>query len=410
MAKTGLWTKNFTIITLGSAVSILGNAMSGFAVSILALDKTGSPFLYALFLAAYGLPQMLVPLIAGPILDKRSRRKAVYTLDFLSAAMFLIMFLIVKSGYYNYGAYLAFTFVCGAIDSFYIVAYDSFYPMLVPEGYYAKAYSVSSLLYPLAVMMSPVAAYIYKTVGLGPLFAFDAISFFAAAVCETQIKVDEVHLQQAEPKRLTVSDFRADFKKGLDYVRGEKGLSTIVVYFMLNSFLYMGCETLWLPFFKSIPALGVMAYSYVVSANVVGRLIGGGLQYKFRYPKEKKFAIALAVYVLLNFVDGAVLLMPYALMLVFFFADGLLGSTSFNIRTSTTQSYLPETVRGRFNGILNMAMNAGTFTGSLVAGALAEKFSIRPICIAFMATNLVVIYFVMYRGRKDVAFIYNRDV
>ena len=410
MAKSGLWTKNFTIITLGSAVSILGNAMSGFAVSILALDKTGSPFLYALFLAAYGLPQMLVPLVAGPILDKRSRRKAIYTLDFLSAGLFLVMFLIVKSGYYNYWSYLGFTFVCGTIDSFYLVAYDSFYPMLIPEGCYAKAYSVSSLLYPLAIMMSPVAAYVYKAFGLGPLFAFDAVSFFIAAVCETQIKVDEAHLQDVEKKRLTAADFRADFKIGLDYVRHEKGLLTIVVYFMINSFFSMGVEALWLPYFKAVPALGVMAYSYTASANVAGRLVGGGLQYKFKYPRAKKFAIALFVYTALSFINGAVLFLPYVLMLVFFFSDGLLASTSFNIRTSTTQSYLPEELRGRFNGILNMGMNVGTFAGTLAAGALAERLPIRGIILAAMGLNLFVIYFVMYRNRREVAFIYNRDV
>ena len=410
MAKSGLWTKNFTIITGGSAVSILGNALSGFAVSILALDKTGSTFLYALFLAAYGLPQMLVPLVAGPFLDKRSRRKSCYTLDFLSAGLFTVMYLIVRSGYYSFGVYLGFILLAGAVDSFYLVAYDSLYPMLVPEGYYSKAYSVSSLLYPLAIMMSPVAAYIYKTVGLGPLFAFDAISFLVAAVCETQIHLDEAHLQQVDQKRLHFSDLRADFKIGFDYVRGEKGLRTIVVYFLISIFLGMGAQTLWLPYFKSVPAPGVMAYSYAASITVAGRLVGGALQYKFKYPKSKKFMIALGVYISISFVDGSVLYMPYALMFLFFFADGLLASTSFNIRTSTTQSYLPEAMRGRFNGIMNMVENTGTFAGPLVAGALAEKLPIRPICAVSMGLNLFVIYFTMYRNRKDVAFIYNRDV
>ena len=410
MAKSGLWTKNFTIITVGSAVSILGNALSGFAVSILALDKTGSTFLYALFLAAYGLPQMLVPLFAGPILDNRSRRKACYMLDFLSAGLFLIMFLIVKSGYYSYWAYLTFTFLAGAVDSFYLVAYDSFSPMLVPEGCYSKAYSVSSLLYPLALMMSPVAAYIYKTVGLGPLFFFDAVSFLFAAVCEMQIRVDEAHLQNVERRQLTFRIFRDEFRRGRDYVKSEKGLLTITVYFFINSIFGMGVTTLWLPWFKSVPALGVMAYAYTASANVAGRLVGGGLQYKFQYPREKKFAIALFVYIALSLLDATALYMPYALILIFFFSDGLLASTSFNIRTSTTQSYLPEELRGRFNGFFDMAMNCGTLIGSLLAGALAEKLPIRPICSVFMGLNLLVIYFTMYRGRRAVAFIYNRDV
>lgn len=41
-----LWTRDFTIITLGSVISMLGNSMSGFALSLLVLDYTGSNLLY----------------------------------------------------------------------------------------------------------------------------------------------------------------------------------------------------------------------------------------------------------------------------------------------------------------------------------------------------------------------------
>ncbi len=40
-----LWTRDFTIITLGSVISMLGNSMSGFALSLLVLDYTGSNLL-----------------------------------------------------------------------------------------------------------------------------------------------------------------------------------------------------------------------------------------------------------------------------------------------------------------------------------------------------------------------------
>ena len=33
-----LWTRDFTIITVGSVVSMLGNSMAGFALSLIVLD------------------------------------------------------------------------------------------------------------------------------------------------------------------------------------------------------------------------------------------------------------------------------------------------------------------------------------------------------------------------------------
>ena len=48
MQSNRLWTYDFTIITIGSVVSMVGGTLSGFAISLLVLDDTGSTFLYAL--------------------------------------------------------------------------------------------------------------------------------------------------------------------------------------------------------------------------------------------------------------------------------------------------------------------------------------------------------------------------
>jgi len=409
MNKPRLWTKNFTIITLGSAVSILGNSVSSFAMGLLTLDKTGSVFLYALFLAANNLPKIILPLIAGPFVDKRSRRKTVYTLDFISAAIFIVMFAVTQSGFFNYPVFLLLSVIIGGIDSVYVVAYDSFFPMLVSEGNFSKAYSVSSLLYPLAIMMTPVAAFIYKTVGLPLLFLFNAFSFLVAAIFETRIKIEETHIRSGEGS-LSLRVFKEELRKGLLYIKGEQGLMIITVYFFLNTMVSQGMDTLWIPYFKSAPALGIMAYSYATSINVAGRLAGGGVQYRVKYPAGKKFAIAMAVYVVSCFINGSVLFMPYIIMLIMFFSDGFLSVTSYNIRLSTTQSYVPEEFRGRFNGVFQMACNTGIIFGQLIAGGLAEYFSSRAIIVGLMAVNLLATFAVMYRGRRHVAPIYNRDV
>jgi len=409
MNKPRLWTKNFTIIALGSAVSILGNSVSSFAMGLLTLDKTGSVFLYALFLAANNLPKIILPLIAGPFVDKRSRRKTVYTLDFISAAIFIVMFAVTQSGFFSYPVFLLLSVIIGGIDSVYVVAYDSFFPMLVSEGNFSKAYSVSSLLYPLAIMMTPVAAFIYKTVGLPLLFLFNAFSFLVAAIFETRIKIEETHIRSGEGS-LSLRVFKEELRKGLLYIKGEQGLMIITVYFFLNTMVSQGMDTLWIPYFKSAPALGIMAYSYATSINVAGRLAGGGVQYRVKYPAGKKFAIAMAVYVVSCFINGSVLFMPYIIMLIMFFSDGFLSVTSYNIRLSTTQSYVPEEFRGRFNGVFQMACNTGIIFGQLIAGGLAEYFSSRAIIVGLMAVNLLATFAVMYRGRRHVAPIYNRDV
>ena len=56
-----LWTRDFTIITVGTIVSMLGSALTGFAVGLLVLDYTGSTFLYAVYIVAFNAPKVFMP-------------------------------------------------------------------------------------------------------------------------------------------------------------------------------------------------------------------------------------------------------------------------------------------------------------------------------------------------------------
>ena len=93
-----LWTRDFTIITIGSVISMFGNALAGFAISVFVLDYTDKPFYYAVFVFLYTLPQLTAPLIAGPLMDRFSRRRTIYSLDFLSAGLYLLIALILYLG------------------------------------------------------------------------------------------------------------------------------------------------------------------------------------------------------------------------------------------------------------------------------------------------------------------------
>ena len=163
--KNKLWTRDFTIITIGSIISMLGNSVSGFAIGLVVLDYTNSTFLYALFMVVYNLPKIVVPLFAGPYLDRFSRKKVIYTLDFLSSIIYFGIFLFISGGYFNYGILMAVSLLIGVIDGIYAVAYESFYPNLITKGNFSKAYSISSMIYPLAAFMVPVASFIYNSMG-----------------------------------------------------------------------------------------------------------------------------------------------------------------------------------------------------------------------------------------------------
>ena len=440
MQKNRLWNKNFTIITLGTVVSTLGMALSSFAISLMVLDLTKSTFLYALYMVAHNFPKMFAPIIAGPFLDRFSRRRVIYTLDFFSATLYLGLYFLLTSGLSSgpvfYPIFLAVTFIMGSVDGVYSVAYESLYPNLVTEGNLSKAYSVSSMIFPLATFMMPVASLIYGTLGsIAPLMLLNSATYLVAAIFETQIRCDEKHVDRGGGAT-SLKRYTDDFRLGLNYIKNEKGLLRITAYFGINMFTGSALGVLMLPFFQenaenidftryidlldsAVSKLGIFGsvvitvstlYSIYAVVGVLGRLIGGFIHYKVKYPLKARFAIALGVYALYTIIDGSMLFMPYPIMMLFAFISGVSGVTSFTIRTAATHSYVPDSYRARFAGTFSMIMTCGTLLGQLIVGLLGEVFDPKMIVLTFNIINMFAVYFVVYRGREDIKKIYNREV
>lgn len=407
-----LWTRDFTIITLGTVVSMFGNAVSSFALGLLVLEYTNSILLYSFYLIAYNIPRAVLPLFAGPYLDRFSRKRVIYSLDFFSAGLFFLLFILLKSGFFHYGFFLFVSAMIGAVESVYAVAYDSFFPTLIHKGNFTRAYSVSSLINPLAtVIMVPVAGLCYRTIGLSALFAFNAATFLVAAVMETRIQCSETHCGRDPDARFGAGRLLSDLREGIRYLKAEPGLCAVTVYFVLTLFCTEGLmTTLTLPYFESLGTDGVTQYAMAMSATTAGRIVAGVVQYRYRYPPGRKFAIAMFVYVTISVLNGSYLYLPFGWMLAACFLIGMLGVTSYNIRLSSMQNYVPNLMRGRFNGTFQMLNITGSIMGQLAAGALAVKLPVRPIISAGMVLNITGALAIVLRNRKEVSKIYNVEI
>lgn len=426
--KKPLWTKDFTIITLGSAVSLLGNALSGFAMSLLVLDFTKSTLYYALYIFFYTLPRLVMPIVSGTLLDRFSRKKTIYTLDFISAGLYLIMAGILHTGYFNFVVFAIACFIIGSIDSIYNVAYESFYPLLISEGNYSKAYSVASTLQTLAMVMIPVSAAVYDTVGIVPLFLFNAVSFLIAAIMETRIGAEEKYINEwdkdgqanetepaegiryvevKEPTHAEKGRFRRDLREGLSYLISERGLLAIVIYFTFSAFANGASEVITLPYFKANFNNGKYMYITVWGMAMLGRLIGGNIHYVAKLPTKKKYSIALLVYIATSLIEGSYLYFTIPIMMGMCFATGILGVTSYNIRISATQNYVPDIKKGRFNGMFSMLNTSGLLLGELLAGVFTSMLPDRLVLSIFMVISAVSAAVIIGGNKKQVSAIYN---
>ena len=404
--KNTLWTKNFTIITLGTVISAIGGVAMGFALSFVVFDNTGSTLMMALFAAASSLPGIILPVLLSPYLDNFRRKPVIVGLDYLSAVIYLLFGLYLLKHSFSLPLYLLFSLACGSIGSVYNLAYESLYPNLIPEGFAQKGYTVSGMLYPTVTMvMTPVASILYTRLGLGVLCIGEGLLLAAAASVETQIRVEE-HTKPGG--KFSFSDYIGDFKEGFRYLKKEKGLLRIYGYMPITQGISQASEPLIRAWFRTAPGLNLTMYALFTTAEFIGRTIGGLVHYKFEIPPEKRFSLAYLVYVTYNIMDTVLLWLGFPLMLVNRGICGFLGINSATLRASSVQNYLPDNMRAKVNAVFNMLYALVPTLLTLAVGALGEMMDYRLCVTLVSAAGLLPCYLIMWRGREDVNKVYNR--
>jgi MFS family permease len=407
-----LWNRNFGILTIGSFVSALGSAAAGFGFGVLVYQKTGSPLLLALFTIANLVPRMITGFLVGPFIDRHSRIRIIYLLDFFSAFCFTGVAIALFSDYYNTLVFTLLAGFFGVIDTVYQVAFMTLFPETIPKGQHSRAYSIASLLWPVAgAIMTPLAAFLADGLahGIAWLMVINAFSYLIAALVETTM-----HLEETVNRKVSVRfRFLEDFREGFRYFQREKGIFWITMLFLVFSFGYAVHDLLTLPFFMAEGGFTLQDYSFVMSANMVGRIVGGFIHYFLSYPPKKRFAIALTVYLIVELIAATYLFIPIlAVIIGISFLNGLLSVTSFTIRMSATQAYIPGSLRGRINSTQGFLWNVGTILGALATGFVAEYSGLdyRVIFLLSAVITFGAIFLIPLRRREEFKQIYNAEV
>ena len=403
-----LWTRNFTIITLGTVISAIGGVAMSFALSFVVFDNTGSTLLMGLFSAASLLPHTLIPVLAAPYLDNFRRKPVIVGLDYFNGCVYLLMGVYLLSHSFQMGVYLAFSLLVNTTGAVYQLAYSSLYPNLIPQGFAQKGYTVSGMLYPTVIMvMTPVASVLYTSYGLPVICLGEGVLLVLAATVETQIRVEET---VARGGRFSFRDYAADFREGFRYLSREKGLIRIYTYMPLSQGLSTGTANLVTAYFRTTPGLDMTMYAFFTTVEFIGRTLGSLVHYRVPIPPKKRFSLAYLVYQTYSAMDALLLWTPYPVMLANRALCGFLGINSATLRESSVQSYLPDNMRAKVNAVFNALMSLSSLVFSLGVGALGEVMDYRRAMTLLNLLLMAVCWLVVWRGREDVKAIYNQAV
>lgn len=405
MKEAKLWTRNFRLVILASAIGTVGAIAGGFALAFLVFDETGSTLASALIVAIQLLPHLLLPVLIAPFMDRLPRKSFLVAGDIANAVLLAGMGLWLLFFNFSYLGYLAVSLLLACIGAVDELAFTSIYPELIPEGAEQKGYAVSSMLYPvLKVIMTPLAAVLLDTLGVTWILIAQSGLSFAAAITESFIHLDETERQHRTPYSLQA--WAGDIREAVQYLKEERGLRSIYEYMAVTNGVASGFSPILVAFFRTFPGFTAAMYSAFSVVEFAGRTIGSALQYRIKIPDKKKYGLVFFVYQVYESMDMCLLWLPYPLMLVNRGICGFLGSNSAILRSAAVQRYIPEKLRSRINAFDDVLITAGASVFSLMMGFLGEILDYRWCVTIGGAIAMLASWLLIWGRRKDVRRVY----
>lgn len=386
-----LWTKDFNCITLATILSAIGGEAMSLPVTLLVFDETGSTLLSSIILICSMLPDVILPVFVAPFIDKGTKKKWVVGLDILLAFIYLSMGLWIRNHEFDYILYVIFILAIGTISVFYRLAYDAWYPDLIPKGFEQKGYAISGTIYPcVIIVMAPVATFLYEKTTMSVIFILVAAITIFSVLLESIVREQMQKKQQSA--KYSFTQYKTDILEGFEYLKKEKGIRNIYTYMSISSGTSNGMSVIVQAYYQTQPFLTVTMLGFLQSVEMIGRVLGGLLQYKIEIPPKKRYGITKFVYTFYQLADIILLFLPYPLMAFNRFLCGGLGMTSATIRSTATQIYIQEDMRARVNGLFQVFFAVGGIAFQLIAGILGQLLPYRVVVIILGIIGLVAIW------------------
>src|SRR5699024_6787901 len=147
--------------------------------------------------------------------------------------IFLLTAYIVSIIGFEYHFYLGLSLILGIISSIYQLAYQAWFPDLIPLGHEAQGDAVSSSIYPTnMIVMSPVSANLDKTLSISTLLISIGILTIIAATFELCIAT--IHKGKIDEK-FSFQDYKSDIVGGFKFLKEEKGIRNIYSYMSITN-------------------------------------------------------------------------------------------------------------------------------------------------------------------------------
>ena len=185
--------KNFIIIVIGQIISLFGNAIQRFSMSLYLLEFTGSTAAFARILAISTIPYILFAPIAGRLSDNINRKKIMVYLDLVCSILIGGYAIILLRGHDHELIVAGVMFILSICATLYAPAVTSSIPQIVEEEKLTSANGIINQVGSIVNFAGPIlAGLLYGLLGIKVIVIINAVSFLISAIMEMFLDIPDV--------------------------------------------------------------------------------------------------------------------------------------------------------------------------------------------------------------------------
>ena len=422
------WKKTFAFIWTGQLFSTLSSSVVSFAVIFWLSVQTGSAQVLALATISSLLPQLVLGLFTGVLIDRWDRKRTMIVADLYIALLTAVMAVLFYMGAAEIGLIYALLALRSIGSAFHMPAMEASVPLLAPKSELMRVAGINNMIFSVSTIGAPAIAAIFISAldmtwvlmfdVLGALIActsllfvkipnpwdkknaeisLDNSQFLAGKTAAFQINEEDINESPNETSgktNITQTEFKrflAELNQGLHEILKRPGLMWMFIFTIFASLAMVPISTLFPLMTLDHFAGDTYKMSMVEIAWGVGMLIGGGIM---SLPKFKFNNVLLinSMYVILGMTFAFSGLTPpggFYAFVGFTLIGGISGAIFWGAFTVLLQKSLDSSVLGRVFSIHNSLIMIPAMFSLIATGYIADYIGITN---AFIISGAMLVF------------------
>jgi len=286
--------RGFTVIWLGQVLSLMGTAMTAFAITIWAWQVTGEATALALVGFFSFAPTILFSPVAGALVDRWNRKLVMILADLGACVATVAVLLLYLTGHLQVWHLYITGAVAAVFQSFHFPAYSAAVTMMLPKEQYARASGMISIAQSASGVFAPIfGAVLLGFVGFSGVMVVDILTCLVAVAVVLSATIPNPPVSEEGLKGK--GSLLKESVYGFRYIYARPSLLGLLLVFFATNLVMTLSGTLSSPLILARTNNNDVMLGIVQSVSAIGGLAGGFLLTAWGGPKRKVDGVLVGI-------------------------------------------------------------------------------------------------------------------